>query len=363
MRIIADFLLHLWKIKTLSMVVFDCERMKYPNTGLSVFCNHVASNLVKQRQSVHDQLEFFVPARFRGVWGDAVRYRSVHLLDRLYLHCSPKVKVWHSAHQQTSFIPPAGIKQVLTVHDLNFLYEKPMKKHRSYLTALQKHIDRADHIVAISESTRRDLMDNINLRGKYVEVIYNGLNHFDGDIMPPVSKPKGKFLFSVGTVLPKKNFHVLPVLLKGNDYQLVIAGNRSSYEKRIMEEAEKYGVTDRVSIIGPVTDAVKYWYIKNCSAFLFPSVAEGFGLPVVEAMYYQKPIFLSDRTSLPEIGGNHVFYFDHNFDPDTMLEQFHHGMEIFARGGIDMDLMRQHALSFSWERTARRYIDIYNDLL
>ncbi len=292
-----------------------------------------------------------------------MKYRKVLLTDKLHIFCNPSVKVWHSAHQQTSYIPPKGVKQVLTVHDLNFLYEKPIKKHRRYLSALQRHIDRADYIVAISESTRRDLMDNINLKGKPVEVVYNGLNHFDGDIVPPVSRPEGKFLFSVGTVLPKKNFHVLPVLLKDNDYKLIIAGNKSSYEKKIMEEAANFGVQDRVSIIGPVTDSVKYWYIKNCSAFLFPSVAEGFGLPVIEAMYYQKPVFLSDRTSLPEIGGNHVFYFDHDFEPEVMVEQFRNGLRLFENGGVDKELMKQHALSFSWERTARRYIEIYNDLL
>ena len=345
------------------MVVFDCERMKHPNTGLAVFCENVASNLVRQRDSIKNRLCLYVPAAYRGKWGSDVEYRTVHQQDKLHVFCGRSVKVWHSAYQHTAYIPPKSVRQVLTVHDLNFLYEKPMRKHRRYLNSLQRHIDRADHIVSISESTKRDLMDNIDLKGKPVEVIYNGLNHFDGDIVPPVSRPKGKFLFSVGTVLPKKNFHVLPALIRDTDFCLIIAGNRSPYEKRIMEEAEKEGVADRVFIIGPVTDSVKYWYIKNCSAFLFPSVAEGFGLPVVEAMYYQKPVFLSDRTSLPEIGRDHVFYFDHDFDPDTMRTEFRAGLEKFEKGMIDTERMKQHALSFSWERTARHYIEIYNEML
>lgn len=345
------------------MVVFDCERMKYPNTGLAVFCDNVAAGLVRRKASVRSSLGFFVPAEFKGKWGSEVSYRPVRVTDKLYMPCGKNVKVWHLAHQFTPYIPPAHVKTVLTVHDLNFLYEKPVRKHLRYLMSLQRHVNRADHIVTISESTKRDLLDNIDLKGRHVEVIYNGLNHFDGDMVPPVSKPDGKFLFSVGTVLPKKNFHVLPALLAGNDYRLIIAGNKSPYEKRIMEEAAKIGVEDRVSVIGPVTDAVKYWYIKNCSAFLFPSVAEGFGLPVVEAMYYQKPVFLSDRTSLPEIGRNYVFYFDHDFDPDVMREQFRTGMEQFANGRVDLEQMKRHALSFSWDRTARRYIEIYNELL
>ena len=345
------------------MVVFDCERMKHPNTGLYVFCDNVAGNLVKQKASLIDGLGFFAPAACVGRWGENVAYMTVRQGYKVFMPRFEKVRVWHSAYQLTRYIPPKPIRQILTVHDLNFLYEKPKYKHDRYLRALQKHIDRADYIVAISESTKLDLMNNVDLRGKYVEVVYNGLNHFAGDIVPPGKAPQGKFLFTVGTVLPKKNFHVLPALLTDNDYSLIIAGNRSAYADRIMEEAERWGVSSRVHIVGPVPESVKFWYIKNCSAFMFPSVAEGFGLPVIEAMYYQKPIFLSDRTSLPEIGGNHVFYFDHDFDPDTMTVQFRRGMELFANGNVDCGLMRQHALGFSWERTARRYIGIYNTLL
>lgn len=345
------------------MIVFDCERMKYQNTGLAVFCDNVASSLVRQQSMLGDSLCMFVPARYRGRWGSSVSYRTVLPVYKLHLFCGRNVRIWHSAHQQTSYLPPQGVKCLLTVHDLNFLYEKPISKHPKYLVRLQRRVDRADRIVTISESTKRDLMDHVDLRGKAVDVVYNGLNQFDGDITPPVSRPKGKFLFSVGTVLPKKNFHVLPALLSGNGYQLIIAGKKSPYADRIMEEAARFGVQDRVSIIGPVTEAVKYWYIKNCSAFLFPSIAEGFGLPVIEAMYYRKPIFLSDRTSLPEIGGDHAFYFDHNFDPETMRAQFRKGLSLYDGGKIDTDLMREHALSFSWERTARRYIEIYNEML
>lgn len=345
------------------MVVFDCERMKYPNTGLFSFCDNVAANLVKQRSGLHDRLCMYVPSGYRGRWGGDVDYRTVHPLHKLHIFCSGAVRVWHSAHQQTAYVPPAGVKSVLTVHDLNFLYEKPARKHPKYLKALQKLVDRADRIVAISESTRKDLCGHIDIKGKRTDVVYNGLNMFEGDITPPVSKPDGEFLFSVGTVLPKKNFHVLPALLEGNDFRLIIAGNKSPYEDRIMEEAGRFGVRDRVFVIGPVSEPVKFWYIKNCTAFLFPSIAEGFGLPVIEAMYYRKPVFLSDRTSLPEIGDRFAFYFDHDFEPERMQKQFREGLEAFRTGRFDSGRMKSHAMSFSWERTARRYMEIYNSLL
>ena len=175
--------------------------------------------------------------------------------------------------------------------------------------------------------------------------------------------PERPFLFTIGTVLPKKNFHVLPCLLTDNNYELIIAGVKSEYEERIMQEAIRFGVADRVKIIGTVPEAQKHWYLQNCEAFLFPSIAEGFGLPVIEAMYYQKPIFLSDHTCLPEIGGDYAYYFNNEFNEREMREEFRRGMENFNSGGVDKEKIRQHALSFSWDPAATRYWHNYEKLL
>ncbi len=127
----------------------------------------------------------------------------------------------------------------------------------------------------------------------------------------------------------KKNFHVLPALLVGNDHELIISGVETPYKSKIMEEAEKFGVTDRVKITGTISEEDKAWYYKNCTAFVFPSIAEGFGLPVIEAMHFGKPVFLSTHTSLPEIGGDAAFYFP-TFEPADMQATFANGMAEFA---------------------------------
>ncbi len=349
----------------INMIVVDCERMKYPNTGLFAFCDNLSRCLVDLSSRERVDMEFFVPSNIEGRWGNGVKYRTVHDIYKLWLPCTSDVKVWHTTQNTSPYCPPARVKRVLTMHDLNFLYELPLSKHARYMRKFQDSIDRADTIVAISRSTKRDIEENLNLSGKSIEVIYNGLNFFDGEIVPPQVKPDGKFIFTVGTILRKKNFHVLPRILKGNDYRLVIAGNISSnsYCAEILEQARKWGVESRVTITGPVSEPVKQWYLQNCDAFVFPSIAEGFGLPVIEAMRYGKPIFLSDHTSLPEIGGDKAFYFDHFFDPDAMRARFEEGMKIYADGGVDADAMRAYAESFSWENTSRLYMDIYKELL
>lgn len=343
-------------------VIFDCERMKYPNTGLYVFGKELVAAL--QKEAIKRGKEFMVYARERTLkeWNlNIPRKKPFTLLDKHFLYMSSEIGLWHSPFQQSRCVP-VNKKVLLTVHDLNFLYELPekMKEHR--LKKLQRATDRATHIVAISHYVKEDIVKHLNIRDKEISVIYNGCSIFRGTLQAPSTLPKGKFLFAVGTVLPKKNFHVLPCLLQDNDYELIIAGEHSEYEHQILEEAQAYGVGDRVKILGPIPEAEKHWYYKNCEAFLFPSIAEGFGLPVIEAMYYEKPLFLSTHTSLPEIGGNYAFYFNHLFERKLMQQEFRTGMEAFRKGAIQKG-MQSYALSFSWENAARQYWDIYEKFL
>jgi glycosyltransferase involved in cell wall biosynthesis len=162
-------------------------------------------------------------------------------------------------------------------------------------------------------------------------------------------------------VLPKKNFHVLPSLLKAFDGELVITGiNDHIYKNDIIREARKHGVQDRLIFTGSVSENDKAWYYKHCEAFLFPSIAEGFGLPVIEAMYYGKPVFLSTYTSLPEVGGPHAYYFE-SFEPEAMRATLTKGLQHFAASN-PVDAIRDWALQFSWEKAAGEYWQVYHSL-
>jgi glycosyltransferase involved in cell wall biosynthesis len=122
-----------------------------------------------------------------------------------------------------------------------------------------------------------------------------------------------------------------------------------------------HGVADRVKIIGPIDDENKYWYLRNCAAFVFPSIAEGFGIPVIEAMHYGKPVFLSDKTSLPEVGGKLAYYFE-NFEQAHMQEVFRKGMSHYETYQ-PAAAIKKHADSFRWEDIAGQYLDIYRSLI
>jgi glycosyltransferase involved in cell wall biosynthesis len=230
------------------------------------------------------------------------------------------------------------------------------------LKELQKQVNETDCVVAISRFTLDIIHQYIQVPESKCRIIHQGseVKEYPG-FDAPGYRPSKPFLFSIGMLLPKKNFHVLPALLEHNDYELIIAGNpQGDYIRKIEEEAAALGVGDRVKLLGPVTEEEKYWYYLHCKAFLFPSLAEGFGAPVVEAMHFGKPVFLSDKTSLPEIGGDTAYYF-RDFDRSYMQKVFAEGITNFEQTN-PVAAIKQHALQFSWDTNAKEYLKLYREM-
>jgi glycosyltransferase involved in cell wall biosynthesis len=272
--------------------------------------------------------------------------------------------VWHSTYQGTQYFPFRKRKGVVfTIHDLNFLYDesKTVKKKQKYLRQHARKINAADHIVAISNFVLEDVRKHFNLNNKPCSVIYNGCNipaPLTGDL-PGFKKPGSPFLYTIGTVTDKKNFHVLPPLLVNNNRLLLISGiiQSEAYKENIIAEARKYKVEDRVIFTGAVTENEKSWYMQHCEAFLFPSLAEGFGLPVIEAMYHGRPVILSTHTSLPEVGGEEAYYFT-DFEPSAMRQTLENSLHHYNSTSAREKIIAR-ATSFNWDNAAKQYLEIY----
>jgi glycosyltransferase involved in cell wall biosynthesis len=112
---------------------------------------------------------------------------------------------------------------------------------------------------------------------------------------------------------------------------------------------------------GGVPEAAKLWLYAHCEAFLFPSLSEGFGLPVVEAMAFGKPVFISALTSLPEIGGEDAYYFA-DFEPESMARVVRDGLRDFGNDPARETRMRARASRFSWPRVAAEYWRLYEEV-
>lgn len=346
-----------------SDVLYDIEKIKNKNTGLHTFNINLTKMLDIEGKRRGYGFSVFCIKRGVKYIPEGLNIYPHSLWHRFVFAIPKRFKIYHIPFQFGKYFPITGQKIVLTIHDLNFLYEKQGYNKAKRLRRLQNNINRADYLVAISNFTKEDVIRHLNTKDKPFKVIYNGTIPIDQTTIDNSRKLNSKeFIFSISTVLPKKNFHVLPCLLVGNDYELIIAGNPSPYSEIIMDEAVKYGVEDRVKLIGSIEEEDKNWYLKNCKAFVFPSIAEGFGIPVIEAMNFGKPTFLSLHTCLPEIGQNHCYYFNENFDRELMQEEFKAGLSDFEENG-DPQAIINHSKQFSWEKAASEYWDIYEELM
>ncbi|MFD2906696.1 glycosyltransferase family 4 protein [Sphingobacterium anhuiense] len=352
-------------------IIFDTERMKHKHTGLYFFCKHLGLSLLKN-QTTDAKLSLYYPDSIKKDFGDQVHYIKQKSLHKFWMPRFNNVDLWHSTYQLSSYFPSKGTKtKVLsTIHDLNFLKEgKSVQKEKYYLKKLQDNLDRADCIVAISKYVKNDLEQHCDLRGKPIHIVYNG-NNIETEIVNQYHSAENnqhirkQLLFTIGTVNHKKNFHVLPYLLVGNDLELVISGivNEIGYDKYILSIAKELGVLDRVVITGPITEEEKYQYLSNCAMFVFPSIAEGFGLPVIEAMSFGKKVLLSTNTCLPEIGGEEAFFLD-STEKDYMINfgKFH--IMNLINSTDRSSHIKKWAGQFSWDMAAKQYWNLYEEVL
>lgn len=348
-------------------IIIDCERMKYPNTGLYDYCKNLCKAMIEVNEGDSLKLGFYVRKKEEGIFNDQQLYIHQHSLHKFILPSISAFNIWHATYQGTMYFPfNRKIKVVLTIHDLNFMYEKNRSesKKKKELNKIQKKINRADSIVAISNYVKNDIIRFLDVSNKHIEVIYNGCNiDSTEESCIPKEVPKLAFLFTIGTVIDKKNFHVLPALLVGNELELFISGTIQSeeYKNRIIQEAIKHHVESRVKFTGPISEKEKYWYYQNCKAFVFPSLMEGFGLPVIEAMAFKKPVFLSSLTSLPEIGGDAAFYFD-DFSAQSMQHVFNNGLHAIDSGEFNIERIYERSKMFNWKTSAKKYLEVYSNL-
>ena len=345
------------------IVIIDIERMKYAHVGLYTFCNQLINSL-------DDTFDYRYLGKFANL--DRTQQQRFHKpsfiqprqLDKLFGIKNVQADVWHATHQDTQYLPASNIPLVLTIHDLNFLYtNKSIQKKRTKLKKIQQLIDRASALVVISNYVLNDVKQHLQLNDLPVHVIYNGVDKPSINAVknPPIET---HFLFALGTLLPKKNFHVLLPLLINNDYQLLIAGIQpdKDYLQYLKEYARTLGVESRLKILGAISEQEKHYYYQQCSAFLFPSLSEGFGLPVIEAMSYGKPVFCSNLTSLPEVAGEEAYFFE-SFDAKHMSKVFNQGMYAYQTDKTKQDRIIAWSQQFTWEKTAQAYTDVYTQVL
>lgn len=344
----------------MTRILIDLSALRNVHCGLGQVALNYGYYFRDVYQPAEDeQIILMVPKPFMGAFGDKVKYvRSWKIYRILPQLIGPKFDVWHAIHQLSRWNPNAR-HYVLTIHDFNCVYEKqdPIRVHK-YLTKIQRKVNWAERIVAISQFAKTEIEKYTRLNGKSVDVIYNGIERIDLKPEESVAGIQTPYLFTIGEMKEKKNFHVLLAMMERMpDKHLYIAGNDATpYAERIRQEIAQRGLKN-VHLLGLVSEGQKVWLYRHCEAFVFPSLFEGFGLPVVEAMLFRKPVICSHETSLVEIGDKYVSFFEKGYPAESSVALIRKTIEQATPDKLEQAF--DYAASFSWRRHMDAYLLLY----
>jgi glycosyltransferase involved in cell wall biosynthesis len=283
-------------------------------------------------------------------------------------------------HSPDFVLPPlrGDVPALLTVHDLSFLHypETFTPALVNYLNrVVPRSVARATHVLADSQATKDDLEALWQVPAAKITVLYSGVDdHFrpvtDDAAIAAVRDKYGlgraPYLFSISTIQPRKNYQVLirafKPLASAWPHNLVIAGGKGWLYEAVLAEVAKQGLEERVSFIGFVADADLPALYSDATLFLFPSLYEGFGLPLLEAMACGVPVLAANASSLPEVAGDAAVLLSPHEEVAwsaaiaRLLEEPERRVQRVAAG------FRQ-ARRFTWRKAAQQLRAIYRQLL
>lgn len=322
-------------------------------------------------------------------WPDNVRVRRIPCSDRWTTFIWQRVRLplpvqlatgrLDLFHSPDFVLPPAGsTPTLLTVHDLSFLRvpECFVPGFAHYLgQAVTRAAAKATHILADSYSTRVDLVELLKIDEARITVLYPGVEArftpvHDPVLLRHVRATYGlpdRFILNIGTLQPRKNLvsliEAFGQVIKNaspaaEDLHLVIAGTKGWQYEETLRAAAHSAVANRVHLLGFVRDDDLPALYSLASIFAFPSLYEGFGLPVLEAMACGVPVVTGDNSSLPEVAGRAALLIDVK-NQDAIAEALLRLVSDCALRAKLEEAGIEQSRAFTWERAARQLKEVY----
>lgn len=309
------------------------------------------------------------------VVGPKKLWTQIALPIALFKDCRLKrlpIKVFFSpTHYAPRFSP---IPTVISIMDLSYLHFPEMFK-ASDLYQLRSwtgySAQKAKRVITISEASKNDIIKEYNLPGDRVVVTYPGIKMQNAKVKSQKSDLKrhgikDEYILFVGTLQPRKNLirlieaHSILVSQYPN-ISLVIVGKKGWLYEDILTAPKKFGIESTVKFLDFVPDENLSVLYQNARFFILPSLYEGFGLPILEAMANGCPVITSNVSSLPEAGGNAALYVDPN-DVNDIADKM---KKLLHDENLRQELIKkgfEHVKKFSWEKTARDTLKVLEEV-
>ena len=327
----------------------------------------------KRRDALSD-----LPDNFQVVTESAPPYSIRELVGLSWQQFRLKLDLYHATHY---VLPAFNVSRiVVTIHDIiHLLYPEFLPSRLAFFYAqrmIRRSLTRGDRIIAVSQTTKADLMRYFNVGGRKIQVIYNGvqesfrerLSHEQLKRWQQNLGIRAPYLLFVGNPKPHKNLdNVIRAYARARqlhsfDAPLVCVGDRGQGEARIRQLAAQLGVADRVQLLGHVAQEALPAIYQGASLFLYPTLYEGFGLPVIEAMASGVAVVTSNTSALKEIAKGYAHLVD-PLDVEAMAKAIvqclvdEEHREALARLGL------RRAEDFRWQNTAQKTLKAYMSAL
>ncbi|MEQ1678198.1 MAG: glycosyltransferase family 1 protein [Chitinophagaceae bacterium] len=378
---------------------FDAKRAYHNGTGLG----HYSRTLLQSLSQYHPEHQYYlfnpkashsfnitgqnlhevVPTdllhkAFRSAWRSSWVKKD---LQRL------KIDLYHGlSHEIPLGIQQTGVKSVVTIHDL--IHERYPEQYNAidvkiYSKKFRYACQHADRVIAISEQTKRDIIDFYKTPEEKIRVCYQSCNPAFGKTVSEEEKGKIKqqyglpeeFFLSVGSIIERKNLlnSCKAIFLLRNELHipLVVIGDGGKYKQQVKDYIIQNGIEERIIFLSENPSAKSSPSFKSAidfpaiyqsaTAMLYPSFFEGFGIPVLEALWSRLPVITSSVSCLPEAGGDGAYYVD-----PSSAEEIAAGMKkIYSDKEVADSLKEkgwQQAQNFTTQRCADTVMNVYKEL-
>ncbi|MDP9122667.1 MAG: glycosyltransferase family 4 protein [Acidobacteriota bacterium] len=319
-----------------------------------------------------------LPANFQVVVESAPPYSARELVALSWRLWRRHLDLYHSTHYVLPAVVPSRV--VVTIHDIiHLLYPEFLPNRLAFLYAqrmIRRSLNRGDRIIAVSQNSRSDLMRYFAVDGHKIKVVYNGVEDLFRQKLPDaeierrlqevgVRRP---YLLFVGNPKPHKNLDtVVQAYARARgiapfDAPLVCVGSRAGSEFKVRQRALHLGIGDKVQLLGQVAQEALPAIYQGATLFLYPTLYEGFGLPVVEAMASGVAVITSNTSALKEIAQGYAHLVD-PLDIDRMARAIAECMGDPGHRQSLSQLGLRRAQDFRWERAAQATLDIYQEAL
>lgn len=361
--------------------IFNATILNDRLTGLGVYCKNILDRLKNDFDVVlyTDNYKKTFEENSKEV---VLRVKSNNKIKNIILR-NRAFKKWIKDNQGSNILHYSptqhgvrvkGIKQIITIHDLMPLYFPKGRLHQYfyYKVLLKRIINNSNLIITVSENTKKDILKEYKVNEDKVKVIYNGFDEIKKSIDKEYSKNyiKDKFnienyILMVGIHYKYKNLHSVIEAYDRNKEVLkvplvIVGGTEGSYGKELIKLVNKKNLNDKVKFLGFVSNEDKNLLYQAAKLFIYPSLYEGFGLPVLEAMSNGTVVACSNSSSLPEVVGDAAYMFDPNnlYEIESALLTM---TNISNEEYIQYMLKSRRQLEkFSWDKCANEILEAIN---